>query len=93
MKYEIFRGLNGEWFWRLRAKNGEIIGGGGESYTRKHDVKRAIRLFRWQALFASVEHGFAAIFGCHPRYVGDTLGDGKMVVHTRLKIHLRIRLV
>ncbi len=32
----------GEWRWRLRAANGQIIATGGEGYTRKADVERAI---------------------------------------------------
>ena len=31
-----------EWRWRLRAVNGQIIATGGEGYTRKADVERAI---------------------------------------------------
>ena len=32
----------GEWRWRLKAVNGQIIATGGEGYTRKADVERAI---------------------------------------------------
>jgi len=34
--------VGGEWRWRLRAANGQIIATSGEGYTRKADVERAI---------------------------------------------------
>lgn len=39
---ELYQGRNGHWFFRVRARNGRIVGDGSEGYTRKHDAKRAI---------------------------------------------------
>jgi uncharacterized protein YegP (UPF0339 family) len=39
---EKIQDVAGEWRWRLRAANGQIIATGGEGYTRKADVERAI---------------------------------------------------
>lgn len=41
-RYPIFR-PGKRWYWRLRAKNGEIIAQ-GEGYTNRMDCKRAIEL-------------------------------------------------
>ena len=34
--------VGGEWRWRLRAVNGQIIATGGEGYDSKFNVERAI---------------------------------------------------
>lgn len=47
-KFEVFKsagyGLGGrhEWYWRLRAKNSQIIAISGEGYTRKADAERSV---------------------------------------------------
>lgn len=46
MKFEIYRTSNKQWRWRLRASNGKLIANAGESYRRKIDCMRAIRLVR-----------------------------------------------
>ena len=38
---EIYEDVAGEWRWRVRAENGEIVAE-GESYTRKHDALRGL---------------------------------------------------
>jgi hypothetical protein len=51
MRFEIYETQNRsgpptdwyyEWRWRLRAKNGKIIADGGEGYSSKAKVRRAI---------------------------------------------------
>ncbi len=32
-KFELYRSSNGEYRWRLRATNGQVIGTGGEGYS------------------------------------------------------------
>lgn len=34
-------GLELHWYWRLRARNGEIVADGAEGYTRRGDARRA----------------------------------------------------
>lgn len=42
-RVEILRSMNGEWYWRIVARNGEIIATAGETFTRKWSAKRAAR--------------------------------------------------
>lgn len=43
---EIYEDSSGEWRWRRKARNGEIIATSGEGYTRKDDAERAaLRVF------------------------------------------------
>lgn len=39
---ETIQDVAGEWRWRLRAANGQIIATSGEGYTSKSNVERAI---------------------------------------------------
>jgi len=41
MRFEIFQGKNGQYFWRLKARNNQIIAQ-SEGYTRKSGVVRAV---------------------------------------------------
>jgi len=41
-QYEIFKGNDKQWYWRLIAKNGEIVAQ-SEAYKRKDSVVKAIR--------------------------------------------------
>jgi len=44
MKIEVFRGKDGQWYFRVKAGNGQIVAQ-SEGYTRKYDAKKgAIRL-------------------------------------------------
>lgn len=33
---EVFMGANGDWYWKLVAKNGNIVGNGGEGYKNRN---------------------------------------------------------
>ena len=47
MKYEYFRSKrNDEWYWRLRASNGQIIAVGGEGYKNEGDCLHGIELVK-----------------------------------------------
>ncbi len=48
MKYEIYKDRRGEWRWRLRARNGEVIAS-GEGYRRRVDCVHSIRLIKKSA--------------------------------------------
>jgi uncharacterized protein YegP (UPF0339 family) len=45
MKFEIYKGKNGKWFWRLKAKNHETIAN-GQGYRKKADILHVIRLIK-----------------------------------------------
>ncbi len=45
MHFEIDTNIRGQYIWRLRANNGEIIAH-GESYVNKSDCQKAISLVR-----------------------------------------------
>jgi uncharacterized protein YegP (UPF0339 family) len=40
---EVYADTAGEWRWRLRAANGELVANSGEGYTRQEDAVRAAR--------------------------------------------------
>ncbi|SDZ76745.1 amphi-Trp domain-containing protein [Haloplanus vescus] len=42
-RFEVFRDRGGEWRWRLRHRNGNIIATSGESYTRKHNARKGLQ--------------------------------------------------
>jgi uncharacterized protein YegP (UPF0339 family) len=46
--FEIYRDEGGEYRWRFRADNGEIVAS-GEGYRRKEDCAHAVRLIKDQA--------------------------------------------
>lgn len=47
-KYEWWQGIVGEWYWHLKAPNGEIIAS-GEGYKTKAGVLRGIKAHRKHA--------------------------------------------
>jgi uncharacterized protein YegP (UPF0339 family) len=53
MKYEVYPS-SGQWRWRLRAANNEIIAS-GESYWNKSDCKKAVELVKGSANAPVVE--------------------------------------
>ena len=55
MKYEIYQGKNNQWYWRLKAANGQIIAIGGEGYVNKADAKHGIELVKSSSLAPVVE--------------------------------------
>jgi uncharacterized protein YegP (UPF0339 family) len=53
--FQIYQDRRGEYRWRLRASNGEIIADGNEGYSSKDSCKHAIDLLKQQAANAVVE--------------------------------------
>ena len=49
MRFELYRDVKGEWRWRLRARNGEVIAESGEGYSRREDCEHGIALVRHSA--------------------------------------------
>ena len=48
-RFVIYRDSLGEYRWRFRATNGEIIADSAESYRSRYDCKQGVRLMRGQA--------------------------------------------
>lgn len=54
-KFVIYKDLKGEYRWRFKANNGEIIAVASEGYTQKVNATHAINLIKEQAYGANVE--------------------------------------
>ena len=54
-KFQIYQDRKGEYRWRLRARNGEIIADSNEGYSSKASCKHGIDLVKEQAASAPVE--------------------------------------
>ena len=54
-KFQLYKDRKGEYRWRLRARNGEIIADSNEGYSRKASCKHGIDLVKQQAASATVE--------------------------------------
>ena len=54
-KFQLYKDRKGEYRWRLRARNGEIIADSNEGYSSKASCKHGIDLVKEQAASAMVE--------------------------------------
>ncbi len=55
-KFQIFKDSAGEYRWRLRADNNEIIADSAEGYVRKPDCVHSIDLVKQLSPTAEVQH-------------------------------------
>lgn len=55
MTFEVYKDAKGEFRWRLKATNGQIIATGGQGYAAKADCKHAIESIQKHAAAATVE--------------------------------------
>ena len=55
MTFEIYKDAKGEFRWRLKASNGQIVATGGQGYSAKADCKHAIESIMKNAATATVE--------------------------------------
>lgn len=53
-KFEILRNVAGQFYWRYKASNGEIVAV-SEAYTTKESCKNGIDSIKNGALFAEIE--------------------------------------
>jgi uncharacterized protein YegP (UPF0339 family) len=53
-KFEIYRDAGGEYRWRLRADNNEVVAS-GEGYRSRDDCEHAVQLIKEQAPQAEVD--------------------------------------
>jgi uncharacterized protein len=44
MRYEIYKDHTGDWRWRLRTQNGNVVAESGEGYRNRADCENGIRL-------------------------------------------------
>jgi uncharacterized protein YegP (UPF0339 family) len=44
MRFELYRDAGGEWRWRLRATNGNVLADSAEGYARREDCEHGIAL-------------------------------------------------
>jgi len=42
MKAIIYEGIDGRWYWRLKAANGRIVADGSQGYVSASNAKRAL---------------------------------------------------
>lgn len=54
-KFELYKSPNGEYRWRLKATNGQVIATGGEGYSSKAAAQNRIASVKRAAADASVE--------------------------------------
>ena len=55
-RFELYQDRGDQWRWRLRHRNGNVIGDSGEGYTRKHNAQKGMQSVRRNALGATVMH-------------------------------------
>lgn len=53
-RFELYEDSAGEYRWRLRHRNGNVIADSGESYTRRHDAQQGLTSVQRNALGAAV---------------------------------------
>ena len=46
MKFEVYKDKSGEWRWRLKATNGQIVATSGEGYVNKSGCESGIVLVK-----------------------------------------------
>ena len=46
MRFEVFKDGIGQWRWRLRAQNGNVIADSGEGYRHREDCERGVALVK-----------------------------------------------
>ncbi|MER2249978.1 DUF1508 domain-containing protein [Methylorubrum podarium] len=46
MRYELYRDAGGQWRWRLRVQNGNVIADSSEGYVHREDCERGIALVK-----------------------------------------------
>jgi uncharacterized protein YegP (UPF0339 family) len=53
-QFELYADRGGEYRWRLRHRNGNVVATSGEGYTRKHNARKGLASVRRNALGAGV---------------------------------------
>ncbi|WP_435115246.1 DUF1508 domain-containing protein [Halolamina sp. C58] len=53
-RFELYEDGGGEWRWRLRHRNGNIVATSGEGYSRRHNAQKGLESVRRNALGATL---------------------------------------
>jgi len=53
-QFELYEDAAGQYRWRLRHRNGNVVADGGQGYTQKHNAKKGLASVRRNALGASL---------------------------------------
>jgi uncharacterized protein YegP (UPF0339 family) len=49
MRFEVYRDATGDWRWRLRHQNGQVVAESAEGYRRREDCEHGIDLVKQSA--------------------------------------------
>ncbi len=49
MKYHVYKDAGGEWRWRLKAANSQIVADSGQGYSSKQSCKEGIDIVKGSA--------------------------------------------
>ncbi|NEU11937.1 DUF1508 domain-containing protein [Methylobacterium sp. BTF04] len=55
MRFELYRDSAGEWRWRLRVANGNVVADSAEGYARRADCEHGIALVKESAAASIVD--------------------------------------
>ncbi len=55
-QFELYEDKAGQYRWRLRHRNGNVVADGGQGYTRKHNAQKGMQSVRRNALGAATIH-------------------------------------
>lgn len=55
MRYELYKGHDGDWRWRLRTTNGNVVADSAEGYRHREDCERGIAIVKASAEAAIVD--------------------------------------
>lgn len=55
MRFELYKGKDGDWLWRLRVQNGNVIADSAEGYRRREDCEHGIALVKQSAAAPTVD--------------------------------------
>ena len=53
-QFEVYMSVSGKWYWRLKARNGQIIADGAQGYARKENALKGLLVVKSLAYHASV---------------------------------------
>lgn len=60
MHFELYKGKDGHWRWRLKVQNGNIIADSSQGYSRREDCEHGIELVKKSASASTVDTTKAA---------------------------------
>lgn len=55
MRFELYREAGGDWRWRLRTRNGNVVADSAEGYRNRDDCERGIAIVKACAMSPIVD--------------------------------------